>query len=183
MRNISSQKQWDAGLSGLLCSNNVRSADDVYTVLTLIQTQLKTLMTFEPLPNKLLTIPQVFISKTLTDNITDVLSKVCRIVASRTRTKFFQNTLNKNGNSSRTQWNTINQRYFLKKKEATWFLYWIIINNFDKAHNDKSKYEKRFNYILKCHSCCISLNFFFFTFEYKCWWNFLYNFTAFMRSC
>jgi len=75
-KKFASQREWDASLVELLRSNKVPSAGDVCRALNTIQTQLNTLMAFEPLPNKLLSIPQVFMSSELSEKTANVLTEV-----------------------------------------------------------------------------------------------------------
>lgn len=60
----------------LLQSNKITSANETYSALNMIQTQLNTLLALEPLTNTLLTIPQVFISSELSETTTNVLNEV-----------------------------------------------------------------------------------------------------------
>jgi len=75
-KKFASQREWDAGLVHLLRSNKVPCAGDVCRALDAVQTQLNTLMAFEPLPNKLLAVPQVFMSSELSGKTANVLAEV-----------------------------------------------------------------------------------------------------------
>lgn len=62
---------WDRDLTALL-----QSDEDACRALNTIRTQLNTLITLKPLPNKLLSIPQVFISSQLSEDNTELLKEV-----------------------------------------------------------------------------------------------------------
>lgn len=75
-KKITTQREWDVNVPKILRSNKISSTDEVYGALNQIQTQLNTLMALEPLPNKLLSIPQVFMSSELSETTTNVLTEV-----------------------------------------------------------------------------------------------------------
>lgn len=77
-KKISSQHEWDTNIIQLLRSNKITATRDVSSSLNMIKTQLNTLIKLEPLSNKLLSIPQVFVSNELCDTTTDALNKVSR---------------------------------------------------------------------------------------------------------
>lgn len=76
---FSSQHEWDKNIIQLLRSNKITATREVNSSLNMIQTQLNTLIKLEPLSNKLLSIPQVFVSNELSDTTMDALNKVSRI--------------------------------------------------------------------------------------------------------
>jgi len=75
-KKFSSQHEWDTNVIQLLRSNNITAIRDVSSSLNMMQTQFNTLIKLEPLSNKLLTIPQVFVSNEMSDTATDALNKV-----------------------------------------------------------------------------------------------------------
>lgn len=77
-KKFSSQHEWDTNIIQLLRSNNITATRDVSSSLNMVQTQLNTLIKLEPLSNKLLSIPQVFVSNELSDTSMDSLNKVSR---------------------------------------------------------------------------------------------------------
>jgi len=74
---LSSQQEWTTNLMNLLKSNKISSADSIFNILNTIQTQLETLIKLKPLPNKLLSIPQVFISSELSESKANALNDFC----------------------------------------------------------------------------------------------------------
>jgi len=77
-KKFSSQREWDTNLTQLLQSNKILSTRDVCNSLNMLQTQLNTLIKLEPLTNKLLSIPQVFVSNELSDTTQNALNEVSR---------------------------------------------------------------------------------------------------------
>lgn len=75
-KKFSSQCEWDANINQLLQSNNILEIHDVRNTLNMIQSQINTLIKLEPLSNKLLSIPQVFISNELSDMSLNALNEV-----------------------------------------------------------------------------------------------------------
>lgn len=75
-KKLSSQHEWDTNIMQLLRSNNITATSDVSNSLNMMQTQLNTLIKLEPLSNKLLSIPQVFVSNELSDTSMDALNTV-----------------------------------------------------------------------------------------------------------
>lgn len=75
-KKFSSQCEWDANINQLLQSNKILEVNEVRNSLNMIQSQLNTLIKLEPLPNKLLSIPQVFVSNELSDMGLDALNEV-----------------------------------------------------------------------------------------------------------
>jgi len=75
-KKFSSQHEWDTNINQLLRSNKIMETHDVCNSLNMIQTQLNTLIKLEPLPNKLLSIPQVFVSNELSDMSLNALNEV-----------------------------------------------------------------------------------------------------------
>lgn len=75
-KKFSSQCEWDANINQLLQSNKILEVNEVRNSLNMIQSQLNTLIKLEPLPNKLLSIPQVFVSNELSDMSLDALNEV-----------------------------------------------------------------------------------------------------------
>ncbi|XP_060836307.1 fatty acid synthase-like [Rhopalosiphum padi] len=76
-KKFSSQHEWDTNINQLLRSNKIMETHDVCNSLNMIQTQLNTLIKLEPLPNKLLSIPQVFVSNELSDMSLNALNEFC----------------------------------------------------------------------------------------------------------
>uniref|UniRef100_A0A2S2NQA5 Uncharacterized protein n=1 Tax=Schizaphis graminum TaxID=13262 RepID=A0A2S2NQA5_SCHGA len=76
-KKFSSQHEWDTNINQLLRSNKIVETHDVCNSLNMIQTQLNTLIKLEPLPNKLLSIPQVFVSNELSDMSLNALNEFC----------------------------------------------------------------------------------------------------------
>lgn len=77
-KKFSSQHEWDTNIIQLLRSNEITATREVSSSLNMIQTQLNTLIKLEPLSNKLLSIPQVFVSNELSDTHLDALNNVSR---------------------------------------------------------------------------------------------------------
>lgn len=75
-KKFSSQSEWDANINQLLQLNKILEVHDLRNSLNMIQSQLNTLIKLEPLPNKLLSIPQVFVSNELSDTSLDALNEV-----------------------------------------------------------------------------------------------------------
>lgn len=85
-----SQQLWDDNLTKLIQSNKISLADDVCAALNTMQTQLNTLNTLRPLSNKLLLVPQVFISSEFSETDTNTLNEVMRrifIITAKIRLK------------------------------------------------------------------------------------------------
>ncbi|XP_022162608.1 fatty acid synthase-like [Myzus persicae] len=76
-KKFSSQHEWDTNIIQLLRSNEITATREVSSSLNMIQTQLNTLIKLEPLSNKLLSIPQVFVSNELSDTHLDALNNFC----------------------------------------------------------------------------------------------------------
>lgn len=75
-KKFTSQLEWDANINQLLQSNKILEVNEVRNSLNMIQSQLNTLVKLEPLSNKLLSIPQVFVSNELSDMSLDTLNEV-----------------------------------------------------------------------------------------------------------
>ncbi|XP_025202615.1 fatty acid synthase-like [Melanaphis sacchari] len=76
-KKMSSQHEWNTNINQFLQSSKVLEPHNVYNSLNMLQTQLNTLIELKPLPNKLLLIPQVFISNELSDMSQDTINEFC----------------------------------------------------------------------------------------------------------
>jgi len=75
-KKFSTQHEWDKKIIQLLQSHKITATREVNSSLNMIQTQLNTLIKLEPLSNKLLSIPQVFVSNELSDMTLNDLNNV-----------------------------------------------------------------------------------------------------------